>query len=461
MTTIDTIVALSTPQMESALGVIRISGSESLKIIGAFFKGKNLAEAKSHTIHYGNVVNEKDELLDEVVVAIYLAPKSYTGETVVEISCHGSVFIMQQILNLCVKNGARLARAGEFTQRAFMNGKFDLSQAEAVADIIASENESQHRMAYQQMRGGYSNTIKVLRQELIDFAALMELELDFSEEDVEFADREKFLSLIDKSLNLLIDLINSFKLGNAYKKGIPIAIIGKPNAGKSTLLNLLLNDEKAIVSDIAGTTRDFIEDTIQINGITYRFIDTAGIRDASDSIEAMGIERSFDKMKQADLVLYLHDINDDYKTVIQDFNSLPLKENQQAIIVLTKSDASTNLCNAYDIEEAISTVTKKDCIEISAKDNRNIDKLIHRIEQKLKMNTSPNSLIVSNARHLEAFKQAKESLELVREGLKQKISGEFLSIDIRKALQSLGSITGQITNEDVLSSVFSRFCIGK
>lgn len=455
-----TIIALATPQGSSGIAVIRLSGNRAFDITEQLFSGKKISEQATHTIHFGRILNG-EQMIDEVVVSIFKNPHSYTGEDTVEISCHGSSYIIRQILNLAVEKGARLAKAGEFTQRAFMNGKLDLSQAEAVADIIASENESQHRIAIQQMRGGYSEKIKSLRQELIDFAALMELELDFSEEDVEFADRTKFLALVEKTLTVINGLISSFQLGNVIKKGIPVAIVGKPNVGKSTLLNCLLNEEKAIVSEIAGTTRDFIEDTLQLNGITYRFVDTAGIRETNDELESKGIERSYEKIRQAEIILFLTDIRTPLNEIVKEFRSFTFNPSQQVFILLTKSDEMENLCNAYDIEEAVSTLTHVKTLELSAKQHRNIDKLLNLLQEATMQQQTSFDLIVSNTRHLHALQQASESLLLVRQGLIDKISGEFISIDIRTALQALSSITGQISNEDILSSVFSRFCIGK
>lgn len=457
----DTIVALSTVPGQSAIAVIRLSGPQAIAITDNIFKGAVLSQVDSHTVHYGKLFKD-NVLLDEVVVAVFKNPHSYTGEDVIEISAHGSPYIVQTILRVLQEEGARMARPGEFTQRAFFYGKLDLSQAEAVADIIASENASQHRIAFQQMRGGYSERIKTLRQELIDFAALLELELDFSEEDVEFANREKLVALVHQAQQEISRLIQSFKLGNVIKKGIPVAIVGKPNAGKSTLLNVLLQDEKAIVSDIPGTTRDFIEDTLQINGITYRFIDTAGLRETSDALENLGIERSYEKMKQAGLVLVVLDIRESLDALCAQVKALSFEPDQKAILVLNKSDAMDNLCNAYDVEEAMATLTRLPVQEVSAKQHRNIDKLIEKIEQAVQLDKlSTNDVVVSNSRHWEALQEAHTHLVRVLEGLEQKISGEFISLDMRAALQALGRITGQVSNEDILSSVFTRFCIGK
>jgi tRNA modification GTPase len=456
----ETIVALSTPHGQSAIAVIRVGGSEAIRIVDEIFVGKKLSLQHSHTIHFGKIMNY-DEMIDEVVVTIYKNPHSFTGEDTIEISCHGSMYIVQRIIEMILQQGARLALPGEFTKRAFLHGKLDLSQAEAVADIIASENESQHRMAIAQMRGSYSQRIADLRQALIDFAALLELELDFSEEDLEFANREKFLMLVNHCIAVIGKLIQSFQLGNVMKHGIPVAIVGNPNVGKSTLLNQLLHEEKAIVSDIAGTTRDFIEDTLQINGVTYRFIDTAGLRETTDVLEVKGIERSYEKMKQASIIIYLADINVPYQQTIDDFNGMRFENHQQVIIVLNKSDSFSSQFNAFDIEEAIATITKKVTIGISAKEGRHVDKLVSLLENQFKEKNESHDLIVSNMRHLEAFKEAYHSLIAVNEGLTKKISAEFISIDVRLALQALGKITGQISNEDILSSVFSRFCIGK
>ena len=456
----DTIVALSTAPGQSAIAMIRLDGQRAFEIIDCFFKGKKMSEQVSHTIHFGKII-DGESIIDEVVVAIYKNPHSFTGNNCVEITCHGSRYIIEKLLYLACVKGARMAAAGEFTQRAFLNGKLDLSQAEAVADLIASESQAQHELALKQMRGNYSQTILNLRQELIDFAALMELELDFSEEDVEFADRTKFLKIIDTTENTLTKLIESFQLGNVIKNGIPVAIVGKPNVGKSTLLNILLQEEKAIVSNIAGTTRDYIEDTIFLKGIQFRFIDTAGLRQATDEIEAQGISRSYQKMEEASIVLFMAEISQDFTEIVADFKKLKISSNQKAIILLNKSDSFTSMCDAYDIEESLATLTGCVTLEISAKENRNIDKLINLLTDHVSWQANSNDLIVTNSRHVEAFKEASENLKFTKEGLLEQRSTEFVAIDLRAALQALGRVTGQISNEDILSSVFSRFCIGK
>ena len=440
-----------------------MSGEQAFDIIDAIFEGKKkIADVKSHTLHFGKIINEQKEIIDEVVVSIYKNPHSYTGEDVVEISCHGSKFIIQKIMELCQQKGAKSAKPGEFTQRAFLNGKLDLSQAESVADIIAAENKVQHEMAFNQMRGGYSAIIEGLRNELIEFAALIELELDFSEEDVEFADREKFSLLITKIKTTVTHLIQSFELGNVLKNGIPVAIVGEPNVGKSTLLNVLLKEEKAIVSDIAGTTRDFIEDTLIIDGVQFRFIDTAGMRATEDTLEAIGIERSYQKLKSAKIVLYLADIQKEYQDIVEDFKLLEINEDQKVIILLNKFDKMSS-GNAFEIVEAIETLTHQKTIVISAAENKNIDKLqteLLKIVQHEKLNF--DGIIVTNARHINALKDTLIHLNQIEQGLNQHISGDFLSIDIRMALQSLGEITGTVElDRDILGTIFGKFCIGK
>lgn len=458
----ETIVAISTPSGEGAIAVIRLSGAESISIIDQLFQGKKkIADAKSHSLHFGKLVFE-NQMLDEVVVSVYKNPASYTGEDVIEISCHGSRYITQQIVQACLKLGARMALAGEFTQRAFLNGKLDLSQAESVADLIASENKHQLDMALRQMRGGYSEWIQTLRQELIEFAALIELELDFSEEDVEFANREQFHLLLEKMKKSVSELIQSFELGNVLKEGIPVAIIGEPNVGKSTLLNALLQEEKAIVSDIAGTTRDFIEDILTIDGLAFRFIDTAGIRETQDVLEAKGIERSLEKMNSAKIVLFLADIRVGYKEIATSFSELKLKKDQHAIIALNKSDAMPT-CDAYDVEEAVATLTRCKTLEISASKGRNLDKLkSYLVDLVQQQKLHAGSMIVSNARHVDALNRALDSIAQIQSGMAEGRSGDLLSVDIRMALHALGEITGSVEiDRDILGTIFGKFCIGK
>lgn len=457
----NTIVALSTPPGIGAIGVIRLSGAESIRIIAKLFEGKNIVSAQSRTLHFGKLIyNER--LLDEVVVSIFKNPNSYTGEDVVEISCHGSNFIIQEIIKACIELGAVLAKPGEFTQRAFLNGKIDLSQAESVADIIASENQHQLDLAFNQMRGGYSAEIQNLRQELIEFAALIELELDFSDEDVEFADRNHFSFLLQKIITTVSKLIHSFDLGNVIKSGIPVAIIGQPNVGKSTLLNALLQEDKAIVSDIAGTTRDFIEDVLNIGGYTFRFIDTAGLRETNDVLEAKGIERSLEKLLTSKIVLYLADIEQNFKEIVSEFSKLRINHGQTALILLNKSDKLVT-CNAYDVEEAVATLSKTRTLELAASTGRNVEKLkeilIEVVEQE---RIAQGNMIVTNARHAEALNRTLVSIQQVQQGMQEGLSGDLLSVDIRTALQSLAEITGSIeTDRDILGTVFSKFCIGK
>lgn len=469
-----TIVALSTPQGEGAIGVIRLSGNEAIAICDKAFHGKKLANQATHTAHFGTIRDEKNNIIDEVLITIFKNPKSYTGEDVCEVSCHGSSYIIQQLLQLFVRQGARTAQPGEFTLRAFMNGKMDLSQAEAVADLIASESASSHTIAMNQMRGGITNEISKLRQELIDFAALIELELDFGEEDVEFADRDKLRNLIIKINGYIKDLMTSFDLGNAIKEGINTVIAGRPNAGKSTLLNALLNEERAIVSDIAGTTRDTIEETLNINGVTFRLIDTAGIRDASDKIEAIGVEKALEKIRQSTVLIYVFDrtnMNSDH--VWNDVKKLA-HEGLSIILIGNKTDAYFELSD-YEQTELSHGQRGQDrdvdwsyiedkfpLIYISAKDNDNIDSLKETLYKSvLDREISQNSTIVSNARHYDALQGAYTSLQQALDNLSMGISGDFVAMDIRHSLQYLGEITGEISTDDLLDSIFSRFCIGK
>jgi len=450
----DTIVALVTPPGIGAIGVIRLTGTRAIDITNKLFPSKDLATQSSHTLHVGYLKDE-GEILDEVVISLYKNPTSYTGEDVVEISCHGSAFVQGQVIQSIIKNGARLAKPGEFTQRAFLNGKLDLTQAEAVADLIASNTDASKNAALNNIRGGFSELLKHLREQLIQFSSLIELELDFSEEDVEFADRKKFIELIEQIATSTKKLLDSFKLGNVVKNGVSVAIVGKPNAGKSTLLNTLLNDNRAIVSEIAGTTRDTIEEIININGILFRLIDTAGIREhTTDVIENMGVIKSLEKIKEADIILYLFDVNiisiDELEIIKKDL----LDQNKKLILVGNKSDIiNVDKKNNYgDLEIEF----------ISAKENIGIEEL----KNKLFLSVTENkilteNIIVTNTRHYEALQQVEKSLHDIKGGLENKIPGDLLALDIRQCLYYLGEITGEITNEDRLDYIFSKFCIGK
>ncbi len=452
----ETIVALSTAAGVGAIAVIRLTGKESVNIVNTVFKGKDLTTVASHTVHFGTIRNDKGAIIDEVVVAVFLAPHSFTSENVIEISCHGSPYIVKEILKLLVAKGARPAKAGEFTQRAFMNGRFDLAQAEAVADLIAAETEMAHAAALNQMRGGFSVQIKALREELIAFASLIELELDFGEEDVEFANRDHLRTLVEKLLSVLKALISSFDLGNVIKKGVPTVIAGKPNAGKSTLLNALLNEDRAMVSSIAGTTRDVIEDEINIEGISFRFIDTAGLRETADELEAMGIERTRQKMKEASLILYLFDIKDVGSEEFR-VQSLELLELGIPVIFVANKIDTVDAQTLNAVQESNSEI-----IPISAAQKTGIDTLKATLIKKINAGEiSSESNIVTNIRHYDALLQTKTSLDNVINGLDTFISGDFLAMDIRQALYYLGEITGEITTEDLLDNIFSKFCIGK
>jgi tRNA modification GTPase len=455
----DTIVALATPPGIGAIAVIRLSGEDALSIANQCFYNVNnkqvLLNKKSHTISFGKL-KDNDAVIDEVVVALYLAPQSYTGENIIEISCHGSPYIQEQIIKLLIKHGARMANPGEFTLRAFLNKKLDLTQAEAVADIIASDSQAAHKLAMQQMRGGFSNDLKLLRQQLIDFAALIELELDFSEEDVEFANRDQFVNLIKKIQDKLKPLIDSFKWGNVIKNGVPVAIAGKPNAGKSTLLNTLLNEERAIVSDIPGTTRDSIEEVLNIDGIIYRFIDTAGLRETQDQIEQLGVERSYDKINTASILLYVLDSTsyanknnfEEEINVVEAFN-IPY------LLVINKVDL-------IDQSWLNSHLNNKNIIPISAKNKTGINELKVAIANLLgNKNISNYAEIVTNLRHYNGLLNAYNALNDVLNGIENNLNTELVAFDIRNANQFLGELTGDITNDDILSSIFTRFCIGK
>jgi tRNA modification GTPase len=451
----DTIVALATPPGIGAIGVIRLSGSKAFTIVNKLFPSKNLLSQPSHSLHVG-FLKKENRILDEVVVALFRNPKSYTGEDVIEISCHGSPYVQQQVIDACIEEGARLAKPGEFTQRAFLNGKLDLAQAEAVADLIASNTAASQKAALHTIRGGFSENLKELRERLIRFSALIELELDFSQEDVEFADRKQFFALIEEMQAAANQLTSSFQLGNVIKNGVSVAIIGKPNAGKSTLLNSLLNENRAIVSDIPGTTRDTIEEVINIDGILFRLIDTAGIRQHSgDSIESAGMERSIEKMKQADLVLYLFDVND----------PLPETGNLKAEVEKYQSNylLVANKIDQLGENEAKSKFAGQDKIVfISAKKNLHTEVLKERmVDTVLQGKVNTESTIVTNARHFHALKEVEKSLADIKNGLTNNLPGDLLALDIRRCLHYLGEITGEITNDDQLDYIFSKFCIGK
>ena len=451
----DTIVALATPQGTGAIAVIRMSGKDAITICNKVFKGKDLIQQPSHTIHFGTI-RDGDKIIDEVLVSLFKEPRSYTKENVVEISCHGSGYIIRQIIQLLTKNNARLAKPGEFTKRAFVNGKFDLAQAEAVADLISSESEMAHKAALNQMRGGFSGQIRSLREELIHFASMIELELDFVEEDVEFANRDDLKKLVFNLQDVINELVASFEVGNVIKSGIPTVIAGKPNAGKSTLLNMLLNEEKAIVSDIPGTTRDFIEDEIILEGIPFRFIDTAGIREATDKIEALGVERTHAQMKKASLIIYMFDLSNENLVEIQrDINKL---ENMGIpfIKVGNKVDkARPDLLEQLNGEAG-------DMVFISATNHIHIEELKTKILEQVNLDKfKTGSTIVTNIRHYESLVNTKKALDDVLTGIDTGITGDLLAPDIRTALHHLGEITGEITTDDLLGNIFSKFCIGK
>lgn len=455
----DTICALATAPGIGAIAVIRLSGKDAISICNKVFFGKDLTTVESHTAHFGTIRNG-NEIVDEVLVTVFKGKKSFTGENSVEISTHGSPYIQQQVLQLLLKNGAKPAGPGEFTLRAFLNGKMDLSQAEAVADVIAANSESSLKLAMEQMRGGFSAEIQKLRNELIHFASLIELELDFGEEDVEFADRDDLKELVTKLNNALTKLINSFDYGNVIKSGVPVAIVGEPNVGKSTLLNALLNEERAIVSDIAGTTRDTIEDEMVIKGISYRFIDTAGIRETADEIESLGIKKSYEKIDLASIVLLLVDAAQiTQEQLLKDVSRINKRienKNKHLIVVANKIDKG----DEREIKHKFNKVDN--AIFISAKEDKNIEEIKEQLYAFVQSGAMQNNdVVVTNARHYEALTKANEFLVKVLEGLNQNITGDFLAMDIRQALHHLGEITGEISSEDLLDNIFSRFCIGK
>jgi tRNA modification GTPase len=456
----DTIIALATAQGTGAIAVIRLSGTDAISLVNRFFRGKNLEQQASHSLHFGTIRDGEElnsAIIDEVVVAIFIAPKSFTGENIVEISCHGSPYILQKILELLVQKGARLAKPGEFTLRAFLNKKLDLSQAEAVADLIAADSAASHQTAMQQMRGGYSQQIQNLREKLINFASLIELELDFAEEDVEFASKSELFQLVQNIHSLLQSLLQSFQYGNVLKNGVPTVIAGRPNAGKSTLLNALLKEERAIVSNIAGTTRDTIEESFVVDGVTFRLIDTAGIRHSNDTIESIGIERTFEAMQKASLILYIFDASQTTPEELQvELSQIPAG-NHLIIPIGNKVDLLTKSVNQLTQLPANSP----EITYLSSLNKHGIDELIERLKNFIRTNKRGNDIVVSNLRHFEALQQASNALEQVLQAINLQMSGELLSLDIRKAIFHLGEITGEITTEDLLGNIFSKFCIGK
>lgn len=466
----DTIVALATPSGAGAIAVIRLSGKDAITLADSCFRSvkanKTLSEQSTHTIHLGHIMDDV-RTIDEVLVSVFKNPNSYTGEDVVEISCHGSNYIQQEIIQLFLRKGCRMATAGEFTLRAFLNAKLDLSQAEAVADLISSDNEASHQIAMQQMRGGFSSEIAKLREELLNFASLIELELDFAEEDVEFADRKQFKDLVERIHVVLKRLIDSFAVGNVIKNGIPVAIVGEPNVGKSTLLNALLNEERAIVSDIAGTTRDTIEDEISIRGIGFRFIDTAGIRETEDVIEGLGIQKTFEKIEQAQVVIYISPSPLNFEGGIAEEtlveinkiqNKYPLKK---LLVVVNKIDTLSTKQQS-EITTILSTIENVHFTLLSAKTGFGVenlkDKLVSFVNTGALRN---NDTIVTNSRHYDSLLKALEDIDRVKAGLESALSADLMAIDIRQALYHFGEITGEITNDDLLGNIFANFCIGK
>lgn len=458
----DTICAIATAQ-GGAIGCIRVSGPEAIEITSCIFTpaatNRELGDSKPYTLTFGRIY-DGSEVIDEVLVSLFHAPHSYTGENSTEITCHGSAYILQKVLQLLIKNGCRMAAPGEYTQRAFLNGKMDLSQAEAVADLIASSSAATHRLAMSQMRGGFSKELATLRDQLLHFTSLIELELDFSDhEELEFADRSELCQLANNIEKVIARLVNSFNVGNAIKNGVPVAIIGETNAGKSTLLNVLLNEDKAIVSDIHGTTRDIIEDTVNIGGITFRFIDTAGIRETSDTIESLGIERTFQKLDQAEIVLWMIDATNAQAQITQLAGQLlPRCERKQLILVYNKADLVDNIQNSIpdNFPDNVQSIT------LSAKKREHIEELQRMLITSAHLPTvTQNDVIVTNVRHYEALNNALEAIHRVQEGLTNNISGDFISQDIRECIFHLSDIAGEVTNDMVLQNIFQHFCIGK
>lgn len=461
----DTICAISTAPGVGGIAVIRVSGNDAIEITNRCWKGANISEMKSHTAHFGRIVDNTGSVLDEVVLTLFRNPRSFTGEDVIEIACHGSIWIQQQIVNRLIECGCRAATGGEFTRRAYTNGRMDLSQAEAVADLIASTSRASHRIALNQMRGAFSHELSVLREKLLEFVSLIELELDFTEEDVEFADRSRLLELATLIKTKVDSLAGSFAVGNALKNGIPCAIVGETNAGKSTLLNHLLRDERALVSDIHGTTRDVIEDTITIGGTLFRFIDTAGIRETDDTIESMGIERTFKKLNEAQIVLWVIDANTPFDQIAElgqrIFNQLADKS---LIAIVNKIDTLDD-AHQQEISSFMHDIVgqRGATAFISAKNGTQLDTLEQLLLKQVALpdSSDANQVIVTNARHFEALTRASEAITRAIDGLTMGISGDFVSQDIRECMHYLGEITGEITTDQILGSIFTRFCIGK
>jgi len=469
----ETIVALATPNGTGAIGIIRLSGPEAITIANSVFKGKDLTKQTSHTIHFGSII-DGDIVLDEVLVSLFIAPKSYTRENVVEISCHGSAYIIESIIKLLIKKGAHSAKAGEFTLRAFLNGQLDLSQAEAVADLIASNSKASQQVALQQLRGGFSSQLQGLRDQLVQFASLIELELDFAEEDVEFANRDQLKKLIHEINLVIVKLISSFELGNAIKQGVNTVIAGRPNAGKSTLLNALLNEERAIVSHLPGTTRDTIEEVLNINGINFRLIDTAGIREATDAIEQIGVQRTMEKISQSALLVYLFDaeqitieeLNQDIESLQKPGITMLVVANKIDLLLESESPKDGKSESKKDTSDNsklsdFRTFGLSDFFPISAKEKRHIDELKHKIySAAIKDKLTGDETLVTNIRHLEALQKTEEALIRVLNGI-ETVTSDFLAMDIKQALHYLGEITGVVTTDDLLENIFSKFCIGK
>jgi tRNA modification GTPase len=465
LNTSDTICALATPPGSSAIAVLRVSGKETFTVASKVFSARkkdfDIKKEDTHTLHYGSITSGEN-LIDDVLLSVFKNPHSYTGEDAVEISCHGSAFIVQRVLALLLENGCRMAQPGEFTLRAFLNGKLDLSQAEGVGDLIAANSRASHKLALDQMRGGFSQKIKTLRDQLMQFASLIELELDFSEEDVEFADRKALDKLLQEIKAEVGMLAESFKEGNVLKTGVPVAIIGKPNVGKSTLLNAILNEEKAIVSDIPGTTRDAIEDTIVINGLAFRFIDTAGLRDTGDRIESIGIERTFEKVRQARVILYLFDVNEsDCLEVNADMEAIQRQLGEEGmnekhfILIANKID------QLVETPKHFRDMVEFECLFVSAKRKENISMISDSLVKAISADPDSEGVIVSNARHHEALQGVLKSIDSIEKGFENNIPSDLIAVDIRTALHHLGEITGEITNDELLGNIFSKFCIGK